>query len=105
MTAGGGLRVAVVIVLTVLVSACWIPLPEETAIVVEVLGPQGEPVDGVRFNLDGTETLTTGDQLNPGQIFKSLDNSGLHTLQLEVGTLLDPQGGAGWVPLASQMSG
>jgi hypothetical protein len=46
--------------------ACWIPLPEDTAIIVEVLDSKGEPVDGVQLNLDGTETLTTGSQSNSG---------------------------------------
>ena len=86
-------------------SGCWIPLPEETAIVVEVFDAQGGPVDGVSFLLDSSDTVTTGTQLNQGQIFKSLSVEGIHTLQLETDSLVDPQGGIGWVPLASQYSG
>lgn len=88
-----------------LFSGCWIPLPEETAIVVEVFDSRGGPVDGVSLLLDSSETITTGTQLNEGQVFKSLNSEGDHTIQLDTATLIDPQGGVGWIPLASQISG
>jgi len=87
------------------ISGCWIPLPEETAIVVEVFDARGGPVDGVNLLLDGTDTIVTGSQLDAGQVFKSLSVEGDHTIQLDTATLVDPQGGIGWVPLASQISG
>jgi hypothetical protein len=105
MRAGGILMCATVFILMVPVSTCWIPFAEETAIVVEVLNARDVSEDGVRFYLDSVGTLTTGDQLNPGQIFKNLSSPGSHTLQMEVGIPVDPQEGAGWVPLASRISG
>ena len=89
----------------ILIPNCWIPLPEETAIVVEVLDAQGGPVDDVEILLDGTETLVTGSQQNEGQVYKSLSTAGDHTVQLDPDTLIDPQGGIGWIALASQLSG
>jgi hypothetical protein len=86
-------------------SGCWIPLPEETAIVVEVFDARGNPVDGVSLVLDGSDTIVTGSQLNEGQVFVTLNAAGDHTLQLDAASLIDPQGGIGWVPLASQVSG
>ncbi len=94
-----------VLALVAVTSGCWIPLPEETAIVVEVFDAQGGPVDGVSFLLDSAGTIVTGTQLNEGQIFESLTVEGIHTLQLETSSLIDPQGGMGWIPLASQISG
>jgi len=96
---------ALLLVSLVVISGCWIPLPEETAIVVEVIDAQGNPVDGVSLLLDSSDTIVTGSQLNAGQVFVSLNQEGDHTVQLETATLIDPQGGIGWVPLASQISG
>jgi len=88
-----------------LFQGCWIPLPEETAVVVQVFDARGNPVDGVSLVLDGSDTIVTGSQLNEGQVFVSLSQGGEHTLQLDTASLIDPQGGIGWVPLASQISG
>ena len=44
--------VAFLLPILILVPGCWIPLPEETAIVVEVVDAQGGPVDGVELLLD-----------------------------------------------------
>jgi len=96
---------ALLLALLVVTSGCWIPQPEETAIVVQVYDAQGGPVDGVNLLLDGSETLVTGSQQDAGQVFKSLSSEGDHTVQLDTTTLIDPQGGIGWVPLASQISG
>ena len=98
-------QLALLFVSMVVVSGCWIPLPEETAIVVEVFDGQGNPVDGVELLLDGTDTIVTGSRNNEGQVFVSLNRGGDHTLQLYTATLIDPQGGIGWMPLASQISG
>ncbi|MDT8365069.1 MAG: hypothetical protein RRA15_01075 [bacterium] len=95
-------QLALLLVSLAVISGCWILLPEETAIVVEVLGAKGGPVDGVSLLLDGSDTLITG---SAGQVFKSLSQEGDHTIQLDTATLIDPQGGIGWVPLASQVSG
>ena len=97
--------VALFFLIAIAVPACWIPLPDETAIVVEVIDAQGGPVDDVELLLDGTNTIITGTQLNEGQVFVSLNDDGDHTLQLDTSTLLDPQGGTAWMPLASQISG
>ncbi|UCG39383.1 MAG: hypothetical protein JSV00_03905, partial [bacterium] len=105
MTRSRILTSGVLLAAAVMAAGCWIPLPEETAIVVEVLDARGGPVDGVEFSLDGTETLITGSQVNEGQVFKSLSTEGLHTLQMVTSSLIDPQGGVGWIPLASQISG
>ena len=101
------LRLAFLLASLVVISGCWIPLPEETAIGVEVLDAQGGPVDGVSLLLDGPPgtAIVTGSQLNAGQVFVSLSREGDHTIQLDTATLIDPQGGVGWVPLASQISG
>lgn len=93
------------LVLALILPGCWIPLPEETALVVEVLDTHGDPVDGVELLLDDSETIITGSQLVEGQVFKSLNEAGDHTVQLDSGTLIDPQGGIGWIPLASMISG
>jgi hypothetical protein len=98
-------HLALLLASLVLVSDCWIPLPEETAIVVEVLDARGGPVNGVSLTLDGSNTAVTGSQRAEGQVFISLDQEGEHTVQLDTATLIDPQGGIGWVPLASQISG
>jgi hypothetical protein len=98
-------QVALLLASLVLVSDCWIPLPEETAIVVEVLDARGGPVNDVSLTLDGSITAVTGSQRAEGQVFISLDQEGDHTVQLDTATLIDPQGGIGWVPLASQISG
>ena len=96
---------ALLFVSMAVISGCWIPLPEETAIVVEVLDGQGNPVDGVSLLLDGTDTIVTGSQNNEGQVFVSLNQEGDHTIQLDTATLIDPQGGIAWMPLAYQISG
>jgi hypothetical protein len=93
-----------VLALAAFTSGCWIPLPEETAIVVEVFDARGGPVNGVSFRLDASDTVTTGTQISEGQVFTSLSVAGNHTLQLETDSLVDPQGGLGWIPLASQFS-
>lgn len=98
-------QVALVMLAAGMLPGCWIPLPEETAVVVEVLDSRGGPVDGVELLLDGTDTIITGSQLNEGQVFKSLSTEGDHTIQVDTSTLIDPQGGVGWVPLASRISG
>jgi hypothetical protein len=99
------LQLTLLVALMVVIPGCWIPQPEETAIVVEVFDAQGGPVDGVNLLLDSSDTLVTGTQLDAGQVFVSLSVEGDHTLQLDTATLIDPQGGTGWVPLASQVSG
>lgn len=99
------LQIAFLFVSLVLISGCWIPLPEDTAIVVEVFDARGNPVDGVVLLLDGSETIITGSQTDPGLVFKSLNVEGDHTIQLDTASLIDPQGGVGWTPLASQISG
>ena len=98
-------HIALLFLVSTVVPGCWIPLPEETAIVVSLLDAQGDPVDGVELLLDSSDTVVTGAQLNAGQVFVSLNTEGDHTLQLDTSTLLDPQGGVGWVPLASHISG
>jgi hypothetical protein len=85
-------------------TGCWIPLPDETAIVVRVLDEEGLPVDDASIIVDSSTTLITGSQGNPGQSFLSLSDAGLHSLQLETASLVDPQGGQASVPLASQIS-
>jgi len=75
------------------------------AVVVETLDGEGNPVNGVELVLDWGETLTTGSQLNEGQVYKDLSLGGDHTLQLDADSLSDSQGGQGWVPLASRISG
>ncbi|UCF89391.1 MAG: hypothetical protein JSV70_03905, partial [bacterium] len=110
MSSGSSVRVilpglALVLVFLAVTTGCWIPLPEETAIVVEVFDARGRPVDGVRLVLDGNETVVTGSQRDAGQVFKSLSDEGDHTLQLDTASLVDPQGGVGSVPLAFQISG
>lgn len=98
------LQLALLLASLVVISGCWIPLPEETAIVVEVFDAQGNPVDGVTFLLDGTEHIT-GSQTVAGQVFVNLNEGKNYTLQLDTNSLVDPQGGIGWVPLAYKMSG
>ena len=100
------LQLALLLGSLMVISGCWIPLPEETAIVVEVLDAQGHPVDGVSLILDSSNPpVVTGSQRDAGQVFVSLSDEGDHTIQLDTATLIDPQGGVGWVPLASQISG
>ncbi|MDT8395831.1 MAG: hypothetical protein RRA32_05190, partial [bacterium] len=96
---------ALLLTLAATTAGCCIPLPEETAIVVEVFDARGGPVNGVSFILDGSDTVITGTQFSYGQVFKSLSVAGPHDLQMEMDSLTDPQGGTGWVPLASQLSG
>ena len=98
-------QLALLLVSLAVISGCWIPLPEETAIVIEAFDGQGNPLDGVVLLLDGSDTLVTGIQQNEGQVFVSLKSAGDHTIQLETTSLIDPQGGIGWMPLASQISG
>jgi len=98
-------QVALLLVSLAVISGCWIPLPEDTAIIVKVLDARGNPVDGVELRLDGAKTITTGSQAVAGQVFERIDQEGDHTVQLDTATLIDPQGGIGWVPLASQISG
>jgi hypothetical protein len=98
-------QLVLLMVSMIAIPGCWIPLPEETAIVVEVFDAQGNPVDGVSLLLDSADTIVTGSQLDVGQIFISLSQEGDHTLQLDTASLVDPQGGIGWMPLAYQISG
>jgi hypothetical protein len=99
------LQLALLIASLVVISGCWIPLAEETAMVVEVFDAQGGPVDGVNLLLDSSDTIVTGSQRDAGQVFVSLSQEGDHTIQLDTATLIDPQGGVGWMPLAYQVSG
>ena len=102
----GPLSLLVLFGLSLTLTACWIPLPKETAIVVQVMegaDPKGIPVDGVQIRVDGT-TLVTGVR-NTGQVFKSLSVGGVHTVQVDPASLLDPQGGRGWVIRGSHISG
>lgn len=85
-------------------AGCWIPLPEETAIVVKVINEEGAPVDNAAIIVDSATTLVTGSRGNPGQAFLSLNLAGLHSVQLDSASLIDPQGGQAYVPLASRIS-
>ncbi len=94
------------IILGLTLTACWIPLPKETAIVVQVMkgaDPNGIPVDGVHVIVDGA-TLVTGAR-STGQVFKSLSVGGNHAVQVDPASLVDPQGGREWVLRGSHISG
>ncbi len=83
---------------------CWIPLPEETGLVVEVLDETGNMVDDVTVEVD-TTALVTGVNGDPGQVFVSYSGGGAHSVGLNPATLTDPQGGVRYVPLAAKVSG
>jgi hypothetical protein len=85
--------------------ACWIPLPTETALLVEVLDEKGDPVGNVPVILDGG-TFTTPDEGNrQGQVFRSFNGSGEHTVAIDIAGIYDVQGGNGLVARAAMVSG
>jgi len=95
------------VLLLLILNGCWIPLPTETAIVVQVLSgadPAGAPVNDVDVIIDG-ETLVTGAGGTEGQVFKSLGISGDHLLSIDTASLTDPQGGRRYVLTGSHTSG
>jgi hypothetical protein len=107
-----GLGLVCLTVLSLLLTACWIPLPEETAIVVKVLESANpvnqpvsaddvKPVEGVVVLIDGGGASTDAQ----GNIFRSFDASGDHLVQVDAGSLIDPQGGRRWVLAGSHISG
>ncbi len=104
MIFAGKLSLLWLLLLPLIFSACWIPLPRDTAIVVQVLegaDPTGIPIEGVAVLIDGQPNLTRGD----GTVFQSLSIGGLYPVQVDVETLGDPQGGRRWTLLGSQISG
>ena len=85
-------------------TACWIPLPRDTAIVVQVLegaDPTGIPIEGAAVLIDGQASITRED----GTAFQSLSLGGSYPVQVDAESLLDPQGGRAWTLLGSQISG
>lgn len=86
-------------------ASCWIPLPEETALVVEVLDEQGNLVGDIPVLVDSVPYLTPKTGEKRGQVFRSYTTPGTHTVGIDHTTLADPQGGVPLVPRASMVSG
>jgi hypothetical protein len=90
--------------LPIIFTACWIPLPRETAIVVQVLegaDPTGIPIEDVDVIIDGQSLITRED----GTVFQSFTTGGAHNVQVDAASLVDPQGGIRWTLLGSRISG
>ncbi len=107
MRSSGMYFLLLLVLLLLVLNGCWIPLPEETAIVVQILSgadPAGTPVNDVSVVIDGS-TLVTGAAGTDGQAFKSLGISGDHTLAVDTDSLTDPQGGIRYVLAGSHISG
>ena len=107
MRPSGMYRLLLPVLLLLVLNGCWIPLPEETAIVVQVLSgadPAGTLVNDVTVVIDG-QTLVTGSAGTDGQVFKSLGISGDHLLSVDADSLDDPQGGRRYVLAGSHVSG
>lgn len=112
MRSQGGLVPLCLVAVCLFLGSCWIPLPEETAVVVNVLDAANpanlsvgsgnvRPVEGVVVLLDGQASTTNQN----GGVFRSFDTAGDHLLQVDAGSLVDPQGGRSFILSGSHLSG